>query len=135
MREIKLRFWDKENKSMVYQDNKCLYPFNIYKIICDSFTNFEFILFILKDNNLNQFEEVDSIKMQYTGLKDKNGIEIYEGDILIDTNDLEEIGKVIFDEGCFQVQWDGIVEDLFENCDVYEVIGNIYEDSKLLEGG
>ena len=72
----------------------------------------------------------DLILMQYTGLKDKNGVEIYEGDIL---NDYSELGKVIFDEGCFRVCWQGIIEDLFENCNNYEVVGNIYENSTLLE--
>lgn len=134
MRDIKLRFWDKENKSMVYQDKESLYPTGLYKIICDDFTNFQFRLFRLKDNIFNQFVEVESVKMEYTGFKNEKGVEIYEGDLLVDRNDLEEVGKVFFEEGCFQVQWDGIAENLFENCDVYEVIGNIYENSNLLEG-
>ena len=131
MREFELRFWDKENESMVYQDDKCLYPFNMYKIVCDLFTNFEFKLFI-KDviKNLNDFYEVESVKMQYTGLRDMNNVKIYEGDIL---NDHSELGKVIFDEGCFVVCWQGIVEDLFENCNNYEVVGNIYENPNLLD--
>lgn len=146
MRDIKLRFWDKENKSMVYQDNKCLYPFNIYKIICDSFTNFEFRLFILKDNNLNQFEEVDSVKMQWTGLKDINGTEIYEGDIVEYVNKgTKGIGKIVYglydnehqtDLG-YYIQW--LNQEYWRNDLGYwkkegiEVRGNIYENPTLLE--
>ena len=138
MRDIKLRFWDKENKSMVYQDNKCLYPFNIYKIICDSFTNFEFRLFILKDNNLNQFEEVESVKMQYTGLIDINGKEIYEGDILRHfKRHKDKLLKIEVSPsyGVYaQENYNTKILIGKSNTHLYfEVIGNIYENSELLE--
>jgi hypothetical protein len=71
-------------------------------------------------------EYINNIKlMQYTGLKDKNGVEIYEGDIL-----KGGIYKV------YNVKWDG--EDAGWNIaaygvSVFEVIGNIHENPELLE--
>lgn len=72
------------------------------------------------------------ILMQSTGLKDKNGVEIFEGDVGWDDH-LEVYGKVIFDEGKFIYEWENICDDLCEvNADI-EVIGNIYENPELLE--
>lgn len=84
--------------------------------------------------------------MQSTGLKDKNGIEIYEGDI-IDKGYLsfmyDEIGAVEFgigadSDGYHAEQWLGWITDkgssvldVHRNC---EVLGNIYENPELLEG-
>src|SRR5699024_4534432 len=70
------------------------------------------------------------VVMQYTGLTDKNGTEIYEGDIGWDEH-RECYGIVMFDEGKFVYVWENICEDLFETN--IEVIGNVYEDSHLLE--
>ncbi|EOA7249088.1 YopX family protein [Enterococcus faecalis] len=71
--------------------------------------------------------------MQSTGLKDKNGVEIFEGDIGWD--DHQEVhGQVIFENGAFKYEWDNISEDLFEATDDIEIVGNIYENSELLEG-
>ena len=64
---------------------------------------------------------------RYTGLKDKDGKEIYEGDIAFDSHN-ETVGKIIFDEGKFLYEWENISEDLFEACDEIEVVGNVYED-------
>ena len=84
---------------------------------------------------------------QYTGLKDKNGKEIYEGDILhvleiSDTRDLEYKSPVEFiDSGFLVTQPDGCQVPLavFHNLDTsyplfeIEVIGNIYENPELTE--
>ncbi|MCR1821730.1 YopX family protein [Terrisporobacter muris] len=145
MREILLRFWDKENKSMVYQNKESLFPLSYYKIVCDCFTDFEFRLFKLKNNTMN-FEEVESVKMQYTGLKDMNGIKIYESDIVEYVNKgTKGIGKIVYglydnehqtDLG-YYIQW--LNQEYWRNDLGYwkkkgiEVRGNIYENSELLE--
>lgn|SRR5699024_6157725 len=75
--------------------------------------------------------EFNSIS-RYTGLKDKNGVEIYEGDIGWDEH-FECFGVIKFDEGKFTYDWDNISEDLFEVHDEVKIIGNIYEHSHLLK--
>jgi len=78
--------------------------------------------------------------MQFSGLKDKNGKDICEGDVVNDARFNYGIGKVRFHKGCFEV---GFIDDKFENgcyailCtfsdnDGLEVIGNIYEYKHLL---
>jgi uncharacterized phage protein (TIGR01671 family) len=68
------------------------------------------------------------VLMQYTGLKDKNGKEIYEGDIV---NGTHRFGLVIFKDAGFFVYDEHLDESVEE--DEIEVIGNIYENPELLK--
>jgi uncharacterized phage protein (TIGR01671 family) len=115
MREIKFRAWDKTNKKMVYGNIGFIQYENDFTV--GAFDSFGYPI---------QNKNVEL--MQYTGLKDKNGKEIYEGDIVRWFFMEERVSPIEYHKWFFQPKgWGNI--DLSET----EVIGNIYENPELLE--
>ena len=121
MRDIKFRAWDKDKK--------------IFKSDIGILPNGD-----LYDCFMDHYEERKCfIISQYTGLKDRQGQEVYEGDIvkfkgLFDMGKYENV-EIVFDKGEFCIKWRGsICHNLLAlNSDSIEVIGNIYENKELLK--
>ena len=116
MREIKFRAWDKLNKEMFNVESINFQERRVYKDVV-SYRNFN-----------------DIELMQYTGLKDKNNKEIYEGDIVIYHSKMH---KIIFnaEEARFVLRDDEFeLEISFTNNNNkrMEIVGNIYENPELL---
>lgn len=114
-----------------------------YGYYFESFTGIHYIL-ALHDHilGMTEFYEVDPATVgQYTGIKDKNGIETCAGDIVRYGVNYERINKIVFEQGCFQLQGNGGLAPLryhhlldSNTLDVI-AIGNIYDNPELLEGG
>ncbi len=132
MREIKFRAWDTKNERMVC--NPFLFAEMQAYQVKDYLWTGDFVYY--KDW-IDWEDGIDRpcYLMQYTGLKDKNGKEIWEGDILKTRG--RPYWDVIFKKGCFyirneekNVEWSKSFEGI--HFPHYEVIGNIYENPNLL---
>jgi len=123
MREIKFRFWDKDEKEMIYGINEGLMRWK------DTLKNGA-------DELLNRYWFFPV--MQYTGLKDKNGKEIWEGDIIEyewTTESQKYKNKVLWDDvfaGFNPFVKYNDDEQMYVEEGTLEVIGNIYENPKML---
>lgn len=126
MREIKFRAWDKLRKQML----------DVYEISFDSEQIAGFCEAEKKTYRLNPLDD-DFDLMQFTGLHDAKGVEIYEGDVVVYAQNNLPVA-VIFSNGGFSVDLRGpnhsgesflgtmLSQDI-------EVIGNVYENAELLK--
>lgn len=133
MRLIKFREWETERKTMSYSNREDF----------DDMVGFRF----------DHEEGGKRILMQYTGLTDKNGKEIYEGDIIEffhedNTADTSERSEIVYygDSGYPAFDFNGLrikkhhfmevnaLSELVQSGNYYyKIIGNIHEDKHLLE--
>lgn len=124
-REIKFRAWAEVGKTMLSNDD-C-----ISNGFCPTST---------KEVGKEGIATFPLVWMQFTGLHDKNGKEIYEGDIVIvDIDGDRTIHSVVWYGETYPAfelsDWDSETNGLSEvlNAGTIEVIGNIYENSELLK--
>jgi len=133
MRDIKFRAWDKVNKLM-WGVNRLDFNPQYLELSSDKKQPVKDCLHCLDTCYSPHYynKESNIILMQYTGLKDKNGKEIYEGDIVHYTSGEYYMGAWEF-SGTVVIQ--NFIADTYDlwHAENLTVIGNIYENPELLE--
>ena len=131
-KEIKFRAWDKETGKMHYQINKPRTDENINDELIIQFDCTGY-----SARTKNKYIGSDCL-MQYTGLKDKNGKEIFEGDVVFsESNQYYKQDEIVWD--CYDMGWDIGKKDSWKlrspMSSKTEIIGSIYENPELMGGG
>jgi uncharacterized phage protein (TIGR01671 family) len=127
MRPIKFRAWDETRKTMVPDFDSWIDFDGQYWTIPDR----------VYDTPNTEIKRVNGfILEQFTGLTDKNGKEIYEGDIVLSSIWPDRKFIIVWEQKvsgfCYEpIDHDGFWEDLSDT-DIIEVIGNIHQHSELL---
>ena len=129
----KFRAWDKDSKVMrSWKD-----------LILEKDGGEDFWLIGYKENACITSFDHDQLLMHSTGLKDKNGVEIFEGDVLLHTSSSVNYSDTYWhsyvqayrmDNGAYRIKGKHIYDtDLMSARSRIEVVGNIYQHQKLLE--
>ena len=126
MKEFKMKAWLKKEKKMV-------------AIIGIDF-NYEYIRYTEDDNLFNSDYKVAEFKdielLQFSGVKDKVGQELYEADVIKFNDGIDDIyGLISYDDedGAYRVSYENITEHLLEREGDFEIVGNIFENPDLHE--
>ena len=126
MKELKIKAWLKKEKKMV-------------SIIGIDF-NYKYIKYTEDDNLFNENYKTAEFKnielLQFTGLKDNGGQELYEADVIKFNDGIDDIyGLISYDDedGTYRVSYENITEHLSEREGDFEIVGNIFENPDLHE--
>ena len=126
MKKFKMKAWLMKEKKMV-------------SIIGIDF-NYEYIRYTEDDNLFNENYKTAEFKnielLQFTGLKDNGGQELYEADVIKFNDGIDDIyGLISYDDedGTYRVSYENITEHLSEREGDFEIIGNIFENPDLHE--
>ena len=126
MKEFKMKAWLKKENKMVS--------------IIGIDLNYQYIRYtddgnLFKDDyKIAEFKDIELL--QFTGTKDKSGQELYEADVILFNDGIDDIYGLISyddDEGTYRVSYENITEHLSDLEGDFEIVGNIFENPDLNE--
>ena len=126
MKEFKMKAWLKKENKMVS--------------IIGIDLNYQYIRYtddgnLFKDDyKIADFKDIELL--QFTGLKDNGGQELYEADVIKFNDGVDDIyGLISYDDedGTYRVSYENITEHLSDREGDFEIVGNIFENPDLHE--
>lgn len=126
MKKFKMKAWlKKENKMVAIIGIDLNYQYIRYTVDGNLFKD---------DYKIADFKDIELL--QFTGTKDKAGQELYEADVILFNDGIDDIyGLISYDdeEGTYRVSYENITEPLSDREGDFEIVGNIFENPDLHE--